>query len=234
MLFLPLSACSLALPFDELDRGSSSASSGNGSGGGNGGAGGGGGAPKGFPHTEVLDTFDRADGPLGSKWLVDDADFAIESETLDAHGETMALWKDPFGADQEAFVTFAHVDPDASELNLVLKSQDPNGCEHVEVRYEPQTGLFYVRSCYGDGHSVAHGPILNNISVRDGDRLGARATKDGSVKVFKNGELVDTWSVSTWKHFASGGRIGVRMVLGVDPEQRSITWDDFGGGSVTE
>ena len=77
-----------------------------------------------FPSTAVLDNFERADGPPGSYWSGSTAGYSIAAGRLDVGASEDIYWNaTTFGPDQEAFVTFTTIDPNGTELGLILKGQ---------------------------------------------------------------------------------------------------------------
>ena len=80
-----------------------------------------------FPATGILDDFNRANGGIGSAWSGNTAGYTIASNQLsvDYHGSNNDIyWKnEPFGANQEAYVTFTQIDSIGDEQILLLKSQ---------------------------------------------------------------------------------------------------------------
>ena len=94
----------------------------------------------GFPVTGVLDTFDRANGSIGSSWSGTTGGYSINANRLDVgSGDDIYRNGSPFGADQEVYVTLATIDSASSEIDLLLKAQssgsDVNGV--LEVWYDP-------------------------------------------------------------------------------------------------
>jgi hypothetical protein len=81
-----------------------------------------------FPTTEMLDTFDRANGVLGSNWSGGTSGYSIAANQLDVGTAGNPIFWDTtsFGADQEIYVTFAAVDATGAEQDLLLKSQSNN------------------------------------------------------------------------------------------------------------
>mgnify|MGYP001318641996 CR=1 FL=1 len=97
----------------------------------------------GFPSTPILDDFNRANGGIGNNWSGHTSAYAISSNELDVAYNTSdadIYWSsEPFGADQEVFVTLSHVDADSWEQDLLLKSQSNStwGDGVLEVLYDP-------------------------------------------------------------------------------------------------
>jgi RHS repeat-associated protein len=94
--------------------------------------------------------------------------------------------------------------------------------------YDPvghQAGVWTYTS--GQGW-VQRGASIS-VTFADGDQLGARATANGEVKVYKNGSLLGTRDVSAWPYYDDGGYIGVWLLNAGD-----AVMDDFGGGTYTQ
>jgi len=181
-----------------------------------------------FPTTNVLDTFNRANGAIGAGWIVDKSGLVVSNNALtQTAGDNWGLWNaNTFGPNQEAWITIKTLAANAPEHDLMLKVQGNsylNG--EIEVRYDDQQKAVYV-STYTPGFSwQARGaPIA--VPFVSGDRLGARALADGTVEVYKNNALIGVRSVAGWQFAASGGRIGLTLAGATG------ALDDFGGGDV--
>ncbi len=66
------------------------------------------------------------------------------------------------------------------------------------------------------------------VTFVDGDQFGARAPADGTVEVYRNGELLATRDITAWSHYADGGYIGLWFIGAED-----AVLDDFGGGTIS-
>jgi len=186
-----------------------------------------------FPSTPVLDSFNRADGGIGSAWSGNTADYHIASNQLsvDYNGSNNDIyWKnEPFGADQEAYVTFTQVDPAGDEQALLLKSQSNItwGDGVLEVVYDALNNRAQVVTWNWPQGWVQHGADIP-VTFADGDTLGARAFADGTVEVYKNGTLLATRDITSWAHYADGGYVGL-WFIGAD----GAVLDNFGGGTIS-
>jgi hypothetical protein len=99
----------------------------------------------GFPTTNVLDNFNRANGALGSNWGGNVNNYSISSNQLHI-GQDWVYWTpNAFGASQEAYITLANIDQSSNEIDLVLKVQngDPT-VGNIEVLYYPPGGYVQV------------------------------------------------------------------------------------------
>ncbi|MBK8046688.1 MAG: hypothetical protein IPK16_05930 [Anaerolineales bacterium] len=74
--------------------------------------------PAPFPATGVLDSFDRANGVIGSNWTGATGNFTINGSQLAVGGsENDIYWSGAsFGAAQEAYVTLATIPSNATKL----------------------------------------------------------------------------------------------------------------------
>lgn len=203
--------------------------------GGSGGSSGAAGAPGcAFPHTPVLDDFNRADGVVGGQWPANPASnaFALQSGRLvKTTNETILqsmLWPTLFGEEQEAFVTLTSVDPDFQEMILTLKAQTPSSsCQSISVLYAPDDGQVQVWYCDTGTNWKQQG--VKAVLFAPGDRLGARVHATGVVEVFQNEEKIAEYDLSVWSGSTKTGYIGISAdMLGLVDG-----YDDFGGGNVT-
>lgn len=191
-------------------------------------------APEGsFPSAPVLDNFNRANGSIGSNWSGYTSAYSISSNQLsvdDNGSNTDIYWgNEAFGADQEAYVTFTHIDPNAGEQDILLKSQGNTtwGDGVLEVLYDPAGQRVQVFTYeWPVVEWEQHGADIP-VTFADGDTFGARALADGTVEVYKNGTLLATRDITAWSHYADGGYIGLWFIGAED-----AVLDDFGGGTL--
>ena len=186
--------------------------------------------PSGFPASGVLDNFNRANGIIGSSWAGSTSGYAIAANRLDAASGGDIYWSSGlFGANQEAFVTLANIDPAGTEIDLILKSQNINSYFGglIEVLYEPANQRVQVWTYTSSQGWVQRGANLP-VTFVNGDQFGARATSDGNVSIYRNGTLLGTRSVSAWTYSTSGGYIGLWLI-----NANASLLDDFGGGAVS-
>lgn len=182
-----------------------------------------------FPTTVIRDTFDRANGAIGSNWSGTTTGFAIASNRLDVGSGGNIFWAaNSFGVNQEAFFTLSTVDTNASEINLILKSQSQTQWQSgsIVIWYAP-TGSGISVWTYAPSSGWTQWGSTITLTLVNGDRLGARATADGQVQVYRNSTLVGTRSIVGWPYAAAGGSIGLWMV-----NAGNAVLDDFGGGDV--
>jgi hypothetical protein len=186
----------------------------------------------GFPSTSVLDNFNRANGSIGSNWSGFKTKYEISSNQLrvkNSSADTDIYWSaSPFGADQEAYVTFSDVHSSADEQDLLLKAQSAStwGNGVLEVWYDAPHQRAQVWTYKWPQGWVQRGADIP-VTFVDGDTFGARARPDGMVEVYRNGELLATRDISAWPHYDDGGYIGLWFV-----NAYNARLDDFGGGTV--
>jgi RHS repeat-associated protein len=115
-------------------------------------------------------------------------------------------------------------------MDLLLKSQSSTGTGSgtLEVWYDPVSDYVSVWSYESSQGWVRHGAFIP-ATFANGDVLGARATADGMVYVYKNGVLLGGRDVTDWTYYANGGYIGLWFLDAAD-----AVADDFGGGDLTE
>lgn len=187
----------------------------------------------GYPSTPLLDDFDRADGAIGSNWSGNTFGYNIASNRLsvDYSGSNSDIYwsNEPFGADQEAYVTFTQIDPNAGEQDLLLKAQSNStwGDGVLEVLYDPSGQRVQVWTYDWPAGWVQHGADIP-VTFVDGDQFSARALADGTVEVYRNGELLAARDIASWSYYADGGHIGLWFIGAED-----AVLDDFGGGTIS-
>jgi hypothetical protein len=203
-----------------------------------------------FPSTNVLDNFNRGNGTLnsgvpGSPWggdVLNQNTFRINNQNVQVRGSGYAWRTTPlivgYGADQEAYFTFVDVSNAANLQGLLLKFNglSPTGlaASWIEVAYIGSSHTVVVRTKNRLTNSiVTRGAI--SAAFANGDQLGARATADGRVRVYKNGTEIGNVDVSGWLPLlgATGGRIGVHFNGAGGASAADARFDDFGGGDVT-
>jgi PKD repeat protein len=181
-----------------------------------------------FPSTPVLDNFNRADGPVGGNWSGATSGYAIAANKLDVTSGGDVYWgATAYGSDQEVYVTLSTVDNGASEIDLLLKAQDPSfyGGGVLEILYDPNQQVVQVWTFTNAQGWVQHGANMPATFV-NGDQFGARATAGGLVQVYKNTTLLGSADITSWPFATSGGYIGLWML-----NANNAVLDDFGGGN---
>jgi hypothetical protein len=185
------------------------------------------------PVTPILDNFNRPNGPLGPNWKGSVSYYRILGNRVDVRGNGPIYWKNAFGVNQEAYVTFTTVDAAGREQNLLLKVQGgvtPNwGKGVIEVLYSPKTKTVTVWTFRPDTlkwFKYASIPV----TFANGDLFSAQALATGEVVIFKNGVEVGrvTLNSADQRFFnPRGGYIGLWFV-----NAPNAFFDDFGGGNM--
>ena len=183
------------------------------------------------PATALLDDFNRADGAIGSNWSGETSEVGITSNqlTVNSFDTTIGWNNEPFGADQEAYVTFSQLNTSAyNDQGLALKMQSNGTLEDgaLVVSYDGWGEHFHVYT-YDDTQGwVQYGNDIY-VTFTDGDLLGVRARADGIVEVYRNEDLVAVRNITNWPYYAQGGYIGLSFYAA-----EGAVVDDFGGGTL--
>lgn len=181
----------------------------------------------GFPTTGILDSFNRGNGPIGSNWSGQTSGYGIVSSQLDVGTSEDIYWNGTtFGADQEAYMTLTTIDPNGSEIGLILKSQSNSSIiGMIVVVYNPVPKSVQVWTYTTAQGWQARGNVIP-VTFVNGDQFGARAIANGNVEVYRNGTLLATSSVTGWPSYAGGGYIGIFPLAA-----SNTVLDNFGGGT---
>lgn len=95
----------------------------------------------------VLDNFNRADGALGSNWIVQEGGFGIVSNTARGNGSGLATFVGGSGAFLEADIaTNGTLSTDYAAL--VLNYADPSSNLFLKVQTQNSAGTFNTAGCY--------------------------------------------------------------------------------------
>jgi hypothetical protein len=186
-----------------------------------------------FPSTPVLDTFNRANGRLGSNWLFStqpDQYRIVNNAVLTGKGGP-AAWRTSFGANQEAYITLSSINPSGKFHALMLKARGANASQSaLLVSYDAVGQQILVEALVpGTGFVVFPGI---SATLEDGSVLGARALADGTVQIYVDClqiGVVDTVPQAGNLYVNTGGRIGVWYF-----ETPNATFDNFGGGNLAQ
>ncbi|HKQ57364.1 MAG TPA: PQQ-dependent sugar dehydrogenase [Candidatus Eisenbacteria bacterium] len=179
-----------------------------------------------FPTTPVLDNFDRLPAAIGDPWTgILKGAFIRNRAASTLCCDIEAIWGGTvFGPDQEAYFTFATLQPEGQALLLKVQGADrASGC--IEVSYDPRTALARVTTFAPFEPPRDRGGIP--CDLKNGDQLGARVWSDGQIQIYKNGTLVGVTSTGPWPFNEAGGRIGFRLEAALPARI-----DDFGGGNI--
>jgi hypothetical protein len=186
--------------------------------------------------TGLLDTFDRANGGVGSNWegLTDISFYKLAANKLDVQLGGPLIWKPTsFGTSQEVFVTLSAIDTRSRSQGVLLKVQTGNipNAGAISVVYDAKAQAVRVSTLrLGQNGTWTLYPSTA-ATFANGDMLGARAKADGMVQIYKNGTLLTTVALSAADRAffnVKGGKIGI-WTAGAP----NAILDNFGGGTVT-
>ena len=182
----------------------------------------------GFPTTGVIDNFNRTNGTIGSNWSIDKDHFRITDNQMVVKSDGMIFWNHTaFGPDQEVYVTFVNVDTSATNMDLLLKSQDSERkINLLEASYNPAKKIITIDS-YTSGKGYTGYCEKIPATFANGDQFGARATADGKIYVYKNGTTLAVCDVTSWPNASQGGYVGL-----IAWNAPNAIFDDFGGGTT--
>jgi glucose/arabinose dehydrogenase len=181
-----------------------------------------------FPTTSILDSFNRANGPLGAPWTTTSL-MSIQGNALQVTGPgaISVFSASIFGPDQECYLTLGTIPANPTEMDLMLKVQGLTGdTGHIEIWYDKANQRVVISTFHPTAGWQQWG-VLSGVTFAAGDRLGGRAFATGVVEVFKNGAKLGQVSVTGWPFYALGGRLGLTMGA------TGAVLDDFGGGNWT-
>lgn len=184
-----------------------------------------------FPSTGQLDSFNRANGSVGTNWSGSTAGYSIAANQLSVNnsGEQDIYWNATlFGGEQEAHVTLTTIGPASAEIGLILKSQSNSSSNPglIDVLYSPGSQQVQVWTFHTAQGWVQRGASIP-VTFANGDQFGARARANGQVEVYKNGSVLGIRDVSAWSYYTQGGYIGLFML-----SANGSVLDNFGGGTV--
>lgn len=182
-----------------------------------------------FPSTDILDTFDRPDGPLGPNWGGYVGQYAIATNQVIAVGACCEVsWITDFADTQEAYLTLGVIDPSASEIGLVLKVQGATTLSGgLKISFMPSNQLIQVWTREPGGTWISRGASIA-ANFEAGSLFGARARANGLVEIFKNNAQLGAVDVTSWSLSPRSGRIGFLVNFG-----GTTQLDNFGGGKST-
>ncbi|MEL4318297.1 glycoside hydrolase family 3 N-terminal domain-containing protein [Leifsonia sp. YIM 134122] len=183
------------------------------------------------PPQVVLDDFDRADGRVGANWsgATSTLLYRVKNHALDLQLGGPLIWKEAFGASQEASVTMTKVDPANRAQGLVLKAQPGKTLTTgVIVAYDARAKVVRITTQRGFLVGTSYPAIPANFS--DGAVLTARVLADGSVEVLRDGDTIGSTKLGAADrgYFnAQGGHVGIWSLAAT----RAV-FDDFSGGTI--
>jgi PKD repeat protein len=177
----------------------------------------------------VLDNFNRANGGVGSNWrgTTSQSSYKIASQAVDVGNGGALYWRNAtFGASQEAFLTLKTLDANSQHHTLMLKAQNFDWSKGVIlVSYDAKNKRVTVQSRPPNASGwTTHASVIAILQA--GDKLGAVAAADGTVRVYVNGVLISTSTANSYFVNRSGA-VGVWYQNAPNAE-----FDNFGGGNV--
>jgi hypothetical protein len=151
-----------------------------------------------FLSTGTLDTFNGANGSIGSAWAGAGSGYSISSYLLRIGGGNAVYWNTEFGADQDVYVTLRTNNASAREIDLLLKAQSAGcGSGAIEIPYEPirrRAKVWTYASSQGWVRRGSDIPVTFQVS----DVFGAAAKAYGTVTAFRDGVVLGSRNVSGW------------------------------------
>lgn len=186
--------------------------------------------------TAVLDTFNRSNGALKLNWYGEGlGGYAIRRTAVEVFGGGAIYWnpRADFGVNQEAYFTFTTVHSSAREQDLLLKVQGGTRPDWrkgaIEVLYDVVHGAVRVET-FRPGLSAW--TIYPNIPAvyLPGDQIRGRALSNGTVRIYRNNELIGTVTLNPNDQAffnSKSGRIGTWFIGG-----SGARFDNFGGGTL--
>jgi hypothetical protein len=193
-----------------------------------------------FPNTPVLDTFNRANGAIGSNWTqpvrTGDGTATINTNVAIAtSGNYGSIMWNPttFAARQEAFLTIPAACTDFQFAGVYLRLSSP-GASYNTYTVSADLSFNYVT------RGISGTPTLLSTvaytALVPGDVFGGSIDNVGAdivITIYKNGAVLrtytDTGAIASFPAVAGTGSIGATF-FGSGTTTRSI--DDFGGGNT--
>ncbi len=186
-------------------------------------------ATTGAPPANTLDTFNRANGPVGSNWAGETSGFSVNGDQLLTSGlgaYTMNWNAQSFGADQEVFVTLA-TRPASGFLCLLLKAGTSAGMVNAGIspcyNFATNTLSVYVKTA-ATGWALVGADQPVNPGLNAGNTLRARVDATGRLEVFRDGASVVVRNLAGW----TGGGL-LALAHNAAPGMRL---DNFGGSTL--
>lgn len=190
-----------------------------------------------FPQTPLLDTFNRANGPLGTNWAgaTSTASYRLANQQVAVVDGGALYWQSGgmLGPTQEVYVTLSNVNSRAAEQNLLLKVQGGNRLSWdkgaIKVRYNATQQVVRVETAQPGRPGWAS--YANHLAtIRNGDQFGARAMHDGTVRIYRSCLLIgvtDTRTLDGTFFVKRSGSVGLWFL-----DAKGASFDNFGGGTV--
>ncbi len=181
------------------------------------------------PPPNTLDTFNRANGTVGTNWSGETGGFSVDNNQLLAStaGAFTIYWNgQSFDADQDAFVTLT-TRPSSGLFCLILKASVPGGLVNAGVSpcYNFATNSLGIYTKTAATAWTLQGTEVNISPALDsGNTLRARLDASGRLEVFRDQTSVLVQTLSGWTGtgfigVAQNGATGMRL-------------DNFGGSTL--
>lgn len=190
--------------------------------------------PAPFPSTALLASFQRRNGRLTRPWIGPGLPgYRVADQMLDVDGGGPLYWQPRFGDTQEIYATLTAIDP-AGRHGLLLKVENKRDVVDwragaIRVTYDAaqhtvQVATNQPRKGWQLVRSIA-------ATLQAGDQFGARADRNGTVLVYRNGQLLGIADTTTTNgSFFAQGRRG-RVGLWFEQAPAALV-DDIGGGTI--
>ena len=166
----------------------------------------------GSANPDVLDSFNRADGPLGPDWSGAAGVIfnRVSAGRLLVQVGGPALWgRQSFGSSQSAAVTLTSLPSFGIGQSLLLKVQGDG--TSIAVTYDARLRNVRVTTLRVGGVTLTTYPA-SGATFASSDRFGAAALSNGTIRIYRNGALLSTLTLShtDQAYFnARGGKIGL-------------------------
>lgn len=201
-----------------------------------------------FPHTSILDNFNRADNTtLGANWtrlnpggsggytstqVGISGNAAYDPQTAGANKASAAWTASSFAANQEAFITIAVVPGDA--FGVCLRCQNVNGGAVQYYFVQTTAPTWSINRVVTSGGNTLL--TTGSTTVVNGDKFGGRVYNSGGNVVIEIWKLVSgTWTMlgsytdSSASKITGAGNVG--FIVGNANGSSVGRIDDFGGGA---
>jgi len=110
-----------------------------------------------MPDVSVLDSFDRADGPIGSEWTVHDGYCNVSSNAAICGSFGRATYNTPPGGGNAAEVDVAAVGTDIQFTGLLLNYGAGVNNLFLKVQQQDYSGMFSHAACYVGNNTTGFG-----------------------------------------------------------------------------
>lgn len=195
-----------------------------------------------FPTTGVLDTFNRANGAIGSNWTNDTIGqgataYTILGNVMDSGSGLYAeMYWNPatYGPDCEVYATVATIgNGTGPSFGLMIRAQSPGSasCDGYRLTIEPAvSNRWTVSEVLNAGETTL---ATGTQAVSAGHKIGLEAIGNAIKAYYYNGSswsnVVDTTDPNNT--YSGAGNIGIWSYSGASAAT-DHQYDDFSGGTV--